>query len=77
MSEEYANMQFLDFFLKINLTPPKVYSIFIEIDYITKRLEKMSSKEELSFLYGYYAHLITDAELQRTTDERNIRGFFP
>ncbi len=39
MSEEYANMQFLDIFLKINLTPPKVYSIFIEIDYITNMKE--------------------------------------
>lgn len=36
-------------------------------EYIIKRLDKISSEEELSFLYGYYAHLITDAELQRTT----------
>ena len=36
-------------------------------EYIINRLDKITSKEELSFLYGYYAHLITDAELQRTT----------
>ena len=36
-------------------------------EYILKRLDRITSKEELSFLCGYYAHLITDAELQRTT----------
>ncbi len=36
-------------------------------EYILKRLDRIGSKEELSFLYGYYAHLITDAELQRIT----------
>lgn len=35
-------------------------------EYIVNRLDKISSKEELSFLLGYYSHLITDAELQRT-----------
>lgn len=35
-------------------------------EYILERLDEISSREELSFLLGYYAHLITDAELQRT-----------
>ena len=30
------------------------------------RLNEIQSNEELSFLLGYYSHLITDAELQRT-----------
>lgn len=42
-------------------------SIVFRDEYIVDRLDKITSKEELSFLYGYYAHLITDAELQRTT----------
>ena len=41
-------------------------------EYITARLSSIKTKEELSFLLEYYSHLITDAELQRTTrdDER-------
>ena len=41
-------------------------------EYITARLSSIKTKEELSFLLDYYSHLITDAELQRTTrdDER-------
>ena len=35
-------------------------------EYIIGRLSYIKSDEELSFLFGYYAHLITDAELQRT-----------
>ncbi len=36
-------------------------------EYILNRIVKIKSKEELSCLYGYYTHLITDAELQRIT----------
>ena len=35
-------------------------------EYIIARLDAIKTKEELSFLLGYYAHLITDVELQRT-----------
>lgn len=35
--------------------------------YIFDRLQEIRSEKELSFLFGYYAHLITDAEFQRTT----------
>ncbi len=35
-------------------------------EYVIARKEKIKTREELSFLLGYYAHLITDAELQRT-----------
>lgn len=35
-------------------------------EYIIARLDAMKTKEEFLFLLGYYAHLITDAELQRT-----------
>ena len=31
-------------------------------EYVEKRREDISSDEELSFLYGYYSHLVTDAE---------------
>ena len=42
-------------------------------EYIMERAERIASEEELSFLFGYYAHLITDAELQRTTrDEARV-----
>jgi len=34
--------------------------------YILSRKEYIRTREELSFLLGYYSHLITDAELQRT-----------
>lgn len=34
-------------------------------EYVIARLDAIKTKEELSFLLGYYAHLITDAELQR------------
>lgn len=33
-------------------------------EYILKRKDKIQSQEEYSFLLGYYAHLITDAEFQ-------------
>ena len=35
-------------------------------EYIVKRIEDIGTAEEMSFLLGYYAHLITDAEHQRT-----------
>ena len=35
-------------------------------EYIVKRIGTIKKEEELSFLLGYYTHLITDAELQRT-----------
>lgn len=35
-------------------------------EYIVTRYDSIKSAEELSFLLGYYSHLITDAELQRT-----------
>jgi len=42
-------------------------------EYIMARLETIKTKEELSFLLGYYAHLITDAELQRSIrDEKRV-----
>lgn len=34
-------------------------------EYITKRKHEIDSVEEMSFLLGYYAHLIADAEFQR------------
>lgn len=34
-------------------------------EYIEKRRQKIDSLQEKSFLLGYYAHLITDAEFQR------------
>jgi len=34
--------------------------------YVLSRIDEIKTKEELSFLLGYYSHLITDAELQRT-----------
>lgn len=34
-------------------------------EYITKRQHKINSAQESSFLLGYYAHLIADAEFQR------------
>ena len=33
--------------------------------YIVGRRHKIRTKHELSFLLGYYAHLVTDAEFQR------------
>ena len=42
-------------------------------EYIVNRINEIRSEEELSFLYGYYAHLITDAEHQRTIrDEKRV-----
>ncbi|MCR5323659.1 MAG: hypothetical protein K6E85_10370 [Lachnospiraceae bacterium] len=35
-------------------------------EYIIKRIGDIRTEEELSFLFGYYTHLITDAEHQRT-----------
>lgn len=41
-------------------------------EYILKR-EAALTAEELSFLLGYYSHLITDAEMQRTIrDEERV-----
>ena len=34
-------------------------------------MNEIQSKKELSFLLGYYSHLITDAELQRTIRDEN------
>ena len=34
-------------------------------EYIEKRKHEIDTEQELSFLLGYYAHLITDAEFQR------------
>ena len=34
--------------------------------YVLSRIDEIKTKEELSFLLGYYSHLITDAEVQRT-----------
>lgn len=34
--------------------------------YVLSRIDEIKSNEELSFLLGYYSHLITDAEIQRT-----------
>ena len=34
-------------------------------EYIKKRKDDIGSEEELSFLYGYYSHLVTDAEFTR------------
>ncbi len=45
-------------------------SIFYE-KYIVNRMNEIHSKEELSFLLGYYSHLITDAELQCTIRDEN------
>lgn len=42
-------------------------------EYIEKRLCDIKTKEEYSFLMGYYSHLITDAEFLRIIrDERRI-----
>ncbi|MBO4368122.1 MAG: zinc dependent phospholipase C family protein [Clostridia bacterium] len=46
--------------------------VFYE-EYILARMDSIKTGEELSFLLGYYAHLIADAELQRTlTDEQRV-----
>jgi len=34
-------------------------------EYIVKRKDKIGTENELSFLLGYYAHLVADAEFQR------------
>lgn len=42
-------------------------------EYIEKRRENIRSDKELSFLYGYYSHLVTDAEFQRCMrDEERV-----
>lgn len=42
-------------------------------EYIIKRSSEIKTDEEMSFLMGYYTHLITDAELQRTIrDEQRV-----
>ena len=38
---------------------------------ILNRQAEIGSEEELSFLFGYYSHLITDAEMQRTIRDEN------
>lgn len=41
--------------------------------YVENRRSEIGSEEEMSFLLGYYSHLITDAELQRTIrDEKRV-----
>lgn len=41
--------------------------------YVLRRGEEISGEEHFSFLLGYYAHLITDAEFQRTIrDEKRV-----
>ena len=34
-------------------------------EYIKNRKHEIGSEQELAFLLGYYAHLVTDAEFQR------------
>ena len=42
-------------------------------EYIVKRKDKIGSESELSFLLGYYAHLVADAEFQRyIRDEERV-----
>lgn len=42
-------------------------------EYVLNRWDSIESREEFSFLLGYYSHLITDAELQRTIrDEERV-----
>lgn len=42
-------------------------------EYIEKRRENIRSDKELSFFYGYYSHLVTDAEFQRCMrDEERV-----
>lgn len=44
-------------------------------EYIEKRKQKISLIQEKSFLLGYYAHLITDAELQRyIRDDKRVEA---
>ncbi|MDE5865803.1 MAG: zinc dependent phospholipase C family protein [Lachnospiraceae bacterium] len=44
-------------------------------EYIEKRKHTISSVQEKSFLWGYYAHLITDAEFQRyIRDDKRIEA---
>lgn len=44
-------------------------------EYIEKRKQKISLIQEKSFLLGYYAHLITDAELQRyMRDDKRVEA---
>ena len=40
-------------------------------EYIIKRLDTIHTKEELSFLLGYYSHLVTDAILQMMIRDEN------
>ena len=41
------------------------------VEYMENRKQEIGSKEELSFLFGYYAHLITDAEFQRILRDKD------
>ena len=44
-------------------------------EYIEKRKHTINSLQEKSFLWGYYAHLITDAEFQRyIRDDKRIQA---
>lgn len=44
-------------------------------EYVEKRKPEIRSKQEYSFLLGYYAHLITDAEFQRyIRDEKRVEA---
>lgn len=36
-------------------------------EYIARRMQEIDTKEKMSFLLGYYAHLVADAEFQRYT----------
>lgn len=40
-------------------------------EYIENRKQEIKTNEEYSFLMGYYAHLITDAEFQSFTRDKN------
>ena len=42
-------------------------------EYIVKRKNEITTKQEVSFLLGYYAHLIADAEFQKyIRDEKRV-----
>lgn len=46
-------------------------------EYIASRRQKITSNEELSFLLGYYCHLLTDAAYQiMLRDEIRVRGIW-
>jgi len=41
------------------------------VEYMENRKQEIGSLEELSFLFGYYSHLITDAEFQRILRDKD------